>query len=94
MNLWGIDEGEDAADLYRYLVGELDKLQLGYLHITQYGLGEQLLHDIRKLWRGTLVLNRPGRAREDIVVQTSQVGWQILSPTGRWFWLTPILSNV
>lgn len=63
--MWGIDEGAEGPDLYRYLVAELDKLGLAYLHIMQQG-NEPLLADIRKLWRGTLILNRPGRLREQI----------------------------
>jgi N-ethylmaleimide reductase len=63
--IWGIDEGAQGPDLYRYLVAELDKLGLAYLHVTQQG-NEALLADIRKRWRGTLVLNRPGRAREQV----------------------------
>lgn len=63
--MWGIDEGSEGPDLYRYLVGELDKLGLVYLHIMHQG-NEALLADIRRLWKGTLILNRPGRAREQI----------------------------
>ncbi|AGI22785.1 alkene reductase [Pseudomonas sp. MT3] len=63
--LWGIDEGAEGPDLYRYLVAELDKLSLAYLHVMQQG-DEPLLADIRKLWRHTLILNRPGRPREEI----------------------------
>ncbi|WP_069353314.1 alkene reductase [Burkholderia cenocepacia] len=63
--MWGIDEGVEGPALYRYLVGELDKLGLAYLHIMHMG-NEALLADIRKLWSGTLILNRPGRAREQI----------------------------
>ena len=66
MQLWGIEEGPDAGNLYRHLVGELDRLGLGYLHITQYGKDEALLRDIRKLWRRSLILNRPGRPREQV----------------------------
>lgn len=63
--LWGIDEGPEGPALYRHLVAELDKLGLAYLHIMHQG-DEALLADVRKLWRGTLVLNRPGRPREEI----------------------------
>jgi len=63
--LWGIDEGPDGPVLYRHLVAELDKLGLAYLHIMHQG-DEALLADIRKLWKGTLVLNRPGRPRDEI----------------------------
>ncbi|MGT2457916.1 alkene reductase [Cupriavidus basilensis] len=63
--MWGIDEGAEGPDLYRYLVVELDKLGLAYLHIMHQG-NEPLLAEIRKLWKGTLILNRPGRPREQI----------------------------
>ncbi|GAB2879715.1 alkene reductase [Pseudoduganella ginsengisoli] len=63
--LWGIDEGEEGPDLYRYLIAELDKLGLAYVHIMHQG-DDALLADIRKLWRGALVLNRPGRPREQV----------------------------
>ena len=65
MTLWGIDEGAEGPALYRYLVAELDKLGLAYLHVTHQG-NEPLLADIRKLWTGALILNRPGRPRDEI----------------------------
>lgn len=63
--MWGIDEGADGPDLYRHLVAELDSIGLAYVHVMHQG-NEALLADIRRLWRGTLILNRPGRAREQI----------------------------
>ncbi|MDR3095724.1 MAG: alkene reductase [Paraburkholderia sp.] len=63
--LWGIDEGPEGAALYRYLVAELDKLGLAYLHVMHQG-DEALLAEIRALWKGALVVNRPGRARGQI----------------------------
>lgn len=63
--LWGINEGEQGPDLYRYLVSELNKLGLAYIHIMHQG-NEPLLEDIRDLWDSTLILNRPGRERSDI----------------------------
>jgi len=63
--LLGIDEGAEGPALYRYLVAKLDKLGLAYLHIMHCG-NEALLRDIRKHWKGTLVLNRPGRPREEV----------------------------
>lgn len=63
--MWGIDEGAQGPDLYRHLVAELDKLGLAYLHVMHQG-NEPLLADIRRLWKGTLILNRPGRPREQI----------------------------
>jgi 2,4-dienoyl-CoA reductase-like NADH-dependent reductase (Old Yellow Enzyme family) len=65
MTLWGIEEGADGPDLYRHLIGELDTLGLAYLHIAQQG-DEALLADIRRLWTGTLILNRAGRPRDRI----------------------------
>jgi len=64
-SMWGIDEGKDGPELYRYLIGELNKLQLAYVHIMHQG-NEPLLADIRNLWQGKLILNRPGRPRENI----------------------------
>lgn len=61
----GIAEGAQGPDLYRHLVAELDKLGLAYLHLMDQG-DEPLLRDLRAAWHGTLVLNRPGRAREQI----------------------------
>ncbi|KAF1710145.1 alkene reductase [Pseudoxanthomonas sacheonensis] len=61
--MWGIDEGAEGPDLYRYLVAELDKLGLAYLHIMHQG-NEGLLADMRERWKGTLILNRPGRPRD------------------------------
>jgi 2,4-dienoyl-CoA reductase-like NADH-dependent reductase (Old Yellow Enzyme family) len=63
--LWGIDEGAYSPDLYRYLVAELDKLGLAYMHLIHHG-DERLLDDIRRLWKQSLILNRPGRQREQI----------------------------
>src|ERR1700731_2032028 len=65
ITMWGIDEGAEGPALYRYLVAELDKLGLAYLHITHSG-DELLLGDIRRLWKHPLILNRPGRPRDQI----------------------------
>ncbi|MEX8500713.1 alkene reductase [Leptothrix ochracea] len=61
----GIDEGPEAADLYRHLVAELDRLGLAYLHLMHLG-NEALLTDLRALWKQALILNRPSRARDAI----------------------------
>ncbi|KQU80240.1 1,2-oxophytodienoate reductase [Ensifer sp. Root31] len=65
ITMWGIDEGVQGPDLYRHLVAELDKLGLVYLHIMHSG-NEQLVADIRTLWHQALILNRPGRPRDQI----------------------------
>ena len=65
LKMWGIDEGPDGPALYRHLVATLDELGLAYLHIGHQG-DEALLMEIRGLWTGRLVLNRPGRPRTEI----------------------------
>ncbi|WP_437942921.1 alkene reductase [Sorangium sp. So ce341] len=62
---WGLDHGAERLELYRYLVGELDKVGLAYLHIVHYG-AEDILHALREVWSRALILNRPERVREDI----------------------------
>jgi 2,4-dienoyl-CoA reductase-like NADH-dependent reductase (Old Yellow Enzyme family) len=59
----GIDEGPEGPDLYRYLIAGLDKLGLAYVHVLHTG-DERLVADIRKLWKQSLILNRPGRPRD------------------------------
>jgi 2,4-dienoyl-CoA reductase-like NADH-dependent reductase (Old Yellow Enzyme family) len=66
----GIDEGPDGPALYRHLIAELDKLGLAYLHIL-HGGDEQRLGDTRALWRRSLIVNRPGRARDQIGADTA-----------------------
>ena len=63
--MWGIDEGAEGPALYRHLVAELNQLGLAYLHLMHLG-NDALLADIRQLWTGTLILNRPSRPREQI----------------------------
>jgi len=48
----GVDEGPEGPAVYHYLVAELDKLGIAYIHIMHHG-NEQLLRDIRKLWIAT-----------------------------------------
>ena len=61
----GIAEGQENDDLYRYLVAELDKIGLAYLHVLSVG-NDGLLRDIRGAFGGVLVLNRPGRQRNQV----------------------------
>lgn len=58
--LGGINEGAQTAAIYRELVARLAPLKLAYLHVVQ-GTDENLLKDIRRLWPGTLMVNRPNR---------------------------------
>lgn len=62
---FGLNHGDEGPDLFRYLVGELNQLRLAYIHIVHYG-EDDILHDFRKIWDQAIILNRPGRAREDI----------------------------
>jgi NADPH2 dehydrogenase len=63
--LGGLQEGADGPDLYRYLVSELNKLELAHVHIMHLG-NDAVLADIRASWDQALILNRPGRALEDV----------------------------
>jgi 2,4-dienoyl-CoA reductase-like NADH-dependent reductase (Old Yellow Enzyme family) len=70
LTMWGIDEGAEGPALYRYLVAELDKLGLAYLHILHSG-DEQLVGALRAQWKQALILNRPGRPRDQIGVDVA-----------------------
>jgi len=61
----GIDEGEEGPALYRYLVNQLNQLGLSYLHLLHLG-NETRLAEIRHLWKQRLIVNRPGRPRQQI----------------------------
>lgn len=61
----GIAEGEGNDDLYRYLAAELGKMNLAYLHILHVR-SDAFLEEIRRAFGGPLVLNRPGRPRDQI----------------------------
>ena len=85
--LGGVVEGEEGPDLYRYLVGELDKLGLAYLHMMHFGDGT-LLRDILRTWSKPLMPLRSGRTletlgddveagRADLV---SIAGWLLANP--------------
>jgi 2,4-dienoyl-CoA reductase-like NADH-dependent reductase (Old Yellow Enzyme family) len=64
-NLGGIDEGAEGPDLYRYLVTELNKLVLAYLHVMHLG-NQSLITDLRSRWTQALILNAPSRSRDQI----------------------------
>ncbi|WP_372380899.1 alkene reductase [Xanthomonas sp. NCPPB 1754] len=65
VKLWGIDEGADTPALYQHVTATLAKLGLAYLHVMHQG-DETVLAEIRNLWPGPLIINRPGRVRERI----------------------------
>lgn len=61
----GIVEGQDNDDLYRYLAAEFGKMGIAYLHLLHIG-NEALAADIRKAFGGVLIVNRPGRQRDQV----------------------------
>jgi N-ethylmaleimide reductase len=85
--LGGIQDGEDGPDLYRYLTQELAKLNLAYLHLMHLG-NEELLQDIRSLWSKPLLVNRAGRALEDLSTDLDK-GLADIVPVGVWSLANP-----
>jgi len=61
----GIAEGDGNDDLYRYLAAEFDKMGLAYLHLLHIG-NDTLLADLREAFTGPLIVNRPGRERDQV----------------------------
>lgn len=82
-----VDEGKSGSELYCYLVEELKKLNLAYIHVMNGG-DEELLHDIRTLWPNTLLVNTPGRALEDIATDIEN-GIADVAPIGAWALANP-----
>ncbi len=80
-NSGGLAEGPEAPDLYRYLVAELNKLNLAYLHILHTG-DEKLVQDLRKLWTHPLLVNRPNATPENLD-QDVKSGLADLVPVGK-----------
>ena len=80
-NSGGLNEGPEAADLYRYLVPGLDKLNLAYLHILHTG-DEKLVQDLRKAWTHAFLVNRPNATPENLD-QDVKTGLADLVPVGK-----------
>ncbi|MNI36451.1 N-ethylmaleimide reductase [compost metagenome] len=87
--LGGIQDGEQGPELYRYLVKELAQLDLAYLHIMHLG-NEELIQDIRSIWTNPLLVNRAGRALEDLSVDIDS-GLADLVSVGVWSLANPDL---
>lgn len=64
--LGGVDEGSSGKQLYSYLVSELAKLDLAYLHMMYVSHDDSLLKDIRTAWPNVLIINRPSRPVDQI----------------------------
>ena len=81
--LGGLNEGdtETVRAQYRYLVGELAKLNLAYLHVHHLG-DDELLRSFRELWPSALLVVRYGREREQIASDID-AGLSDVAPLGR-----------
>jgi N-ethylmaleimide reductase len=83
----GINEGENGIDLYRYLIPELAKLNLAYLHVMHLG-NDNFLKEVREIWPNALLVNRAGRPLEmidaDIEADLADV-----APVGTWVLANP-----
>lgn len=87
--LGGLHEGE-AADVhaqYRYLVGELAKLDLVYLHVFHVG-DDELLRSLRDLWPNSVLVVRNGRGREQIA-DDIDAGFADIAPLGQFALANP-----
>lgn len=87
--LGGIQDGEQGLEVYLYLVKELAKFDLAYLHVMHLG-NETLLTEIRSIWTNPLLVNRAGRALEDLDVDIDS-GLADLVPVGVWSLANPDL---
>ena len=65
-----IVEGDTDA-LYRALISELSVIKPAYLHVIQTG-DDALLRWIRPRWPTSLIVNRPGRSRDQIAVDVEE----------------------
>ncbi|KAB7672192.1 alkene reductase [Bacillus sp. B1-b2] len=83
----GIEEGETSGEMYRYLVSELDKLNLAYLHIMHFG-NESLLQEIRQLWSQALLVNRAGRTLDQLTVDLDNELADVIT-VGTWMIANP-----
>lgn len=61
MNFLGMHEDDDWKDVYRYLIIELEKLSLAYVHLFYFG-DDEFLAEIRTILKNTpLLLVKAGR---------------------------------
>jgi 2,4-dienoyl-CoA reductase-like NADH-dependent reductase (Old Yellow Enzyme family) len=85
--LGGLDEGPDSDDLYRYLVGELAKLDLAFLDIYSFD-DRGLVKDIRALWPNPLLLIRDGRTLDELPYDI-EAGRADVAPVAKWALANP-----
>ena len=66
MNILGMHEDEDWKVVYRYLITELEKLSLAYVHLFYFG-DDEFLAEIRSILKNTpLLLVKAGRDIQSI----------------------------
>lgn len=82
LEIGGLNDGPDGEELYRYLVTELNKLGLAYLHLHHFG-NEMLLADLRARWSQKLLVLRYDRPLADIA-RDIESGVADIAPVGRW----------
>ncbi|MGP6174392.1 alkene reductase [Corynebacterium sp. A21] len=87
--LGGINEGdtESVHAQYRYLVGELAKLNLAYLHVHHLG-DDELLRSFREVWPTAVLVVRYGRERGQIAADID-AGLADIAPLGRFALANP-----
>jgi 2,4-dienoyl-CoA reductase-like NADH-dependent reductase (Old Yellow Enzyme family) len=83
----GLIDGPEGEDLYRYLIAELDKLKLAYLHIHQFN-NDKFLAEIRGLWSQKLLVSRNGRPLEALGDDIEK-GLADIAPVGKWALANP-----
>jgi 2,4-dienoyl-CoA reductase-like NADH-dependent reductase (Old Yellow Enzyme family) len=87
LGLGGLEEGPESGDLYRYLMTELARLDLLYVHLLHIG-DDALLADLRAAWPNTLLVLRAGRDRQDVAVDI-EAGLADVAPIGSWALANP-----
>ncbi|MDF9877699.1 alkene reductase [Cellulosimicrobium cellulans] len=87
--LGGLDEGDTEAvrAQYSYLVGELAKLELAYLHVHHLG-DDELLRSFREVWPTAVLVVRSGRERDTIAADID-AGLADVEPLGRFALANP-----
>lgn len=87
--LGGLHEGEpaDVHAQYNYLVGELAKLDLVYLHVFHVG-DDELLRSLRDLWPNSVLVVRYGRGRDQIA-DDIDAGFADIAPLGQFALANP-----
>lgn len=83
----GMEEGETSSQMYHYVISELNKLNLAYLHIMHFG-NEPLLKEIRQLWTHPLLVNRAGRPLDQLATDVDN-GLADVATVGTWILANP-----